>query len=219
MNYICFKGDNITMVKTAVLVSGGGSNLQALLDAKLFGELKNCELSAVISSAPDVYALKRAEYAGIPSYVVDASIFPNRASFTEAILQKLHDLDIELVVLAGFKRFLEMQFYRAFKDKVILTHPSLRPAFSGKEYVGISACKAAIDYGVRYSGATTYVVTDDPCSGPIILQKPIQVLPDDTPDTLQRRITEDAEWEILPKSVSLMCEGRITIAGNRTIIG
>ncbi len=206
------------MVKTAVLVSGGGSNLQALLDAKLFGELKNCELAAVISSAPDVYALKRAEYAGIPSYVVDAAIFPNRASFTEAIIQKLHDLDIELVVLAGFKRFLEIQFFRAYKNKVIVTHPSLLPVFSGKDYVGISACKAALDTGVRYTGATTYVVTDDPCSGPIILQKPVPVLPDDTPAVLQRRIMEDAEWEILPKSVSLMCEGKVTISGNKTII-
>ena len=206
------------MVKTAVLVSGGGANLQALIDANIFGELKNCELSAVISSVPDVYALKRAEHAGIPSYVVDATIFPNRASFTEAIIKKLGDLDIELVVLAGFRHYLEIQFFRAFRGRIIMTHPSLLPAFFGEGYSGLRACTDAIEYGVRYTGATACLITDVPYNSLIILQKPVEVLPDDNPGTLQRRIMEEAEWDVLTRSVSLFCEGRIQISGKKTVI-
>lgn len=206
------------MVRTAVLVSGGGANLQALIDANIFGELKNCELTAVISSSPDVYALKRAEHAGIPSYVVDASIFPNRASFTEAIIKKLGDLDIELVVLAGFKHYLEIQFFRTYSGRIITTHPSLLPAFFGQNYTGLQACTEAINYGVRYSGATSCLITDMPDNCRIILQKPVAVLQDDNPGTLQRRIMEEAEWEVLTRAVSLFCEDKIKIDGNKIII-
>ena len=206
------------MIKTAVLVSGGGANLQALIDADLFGELKNCELSAVISSVPDVYALKRAEHAKIPSYIVDASIFPNRASFTEAIIKKLHDLDIELVVLAGFRHYLEIQFFRAYKGRIIITYPSLLPAFFNHATTGVHACREVLDSGVRITGATTCLITDLPDNCLIINQKAIEVLPNDNEITLQRRVMEHAEWDILPKSVSLFCEGRLQIENKRIVI-
>lgn len=206
------------MIKTAVLVSGGGANLQALIDADLFGELKNCELSAVISSVPDVYALKRAEHARIPSYVVDASIFPNRASFTEAIIKKLNDLDIELVVLAGFRHYLEIQFFRAYKGKIIITYPSLLPAFFDPNTTGVHACKEVLSLGVRVTGATTCLVTDLPENCLIIQQKSVPVFSGDTEIALQRRIMEGAEWDILTKSVSLFCEGRLKVENKRIVI-
>ena len=206
------------MIKTAVLVSGGGANLQALIDADLFGELKNCELSAVISSVPDVYALKRAEHAKIPSYIVDASIFPNRASFTEAIIKKLHDLDIELVVLAGFRHYLEIQFFRNYKDRIIITYPSLLPAFFKPNTTGLHVCKEVLESGVRVTGATTCLVTDLPENCLIINQKAVDVLTNDNEITLQRRIMETAEWDILPKSVSLFCEGKLKIENKRIVI-
>ena len=203
------------MIKTAVLVSGGGANLQALIDADLFGELKNCELSAVISSVPDVYALKRAEHANIPSYVVDASIFPNRASFTEAIIKKLHDLDIELVVLAGFRHYLEIQFFRAYKGRVIITYPSLIPAFFNPNTTGVHACREVLEAGVRVTGATTCLVTDLPENCLIIKQKSVEVLSGDNEISLQRRVMENAEWEILTKSVALYCDGKLKVEKNR----
>lgn len=206
------------MIKTAVLVSGGGANLQALIDADLFGELKNCDLCAVISSVPDVYALKRAEHAKIPAYIVDASIFPNRASFTEAIIKKLHDLDIELVVLAGFRHYLEIQFFRAYKGRIILTYPSLIPAFFNPQTTGMHACKAVLESGVRVAGATTCLVTDLPDNCLIIQQKSVPVMGNDNEITLQRRIMENAEWEILTKSVSLFCDGKLKIEDKRIVI-
>lgn len=206
------------MIRTAVLVSGGGANLQALIDADLFGELKNCELSAVISSVPDVYALKRAEHARIPSYVVDASIFPNRASFTEAIIKKLQDLDIDLVVLAGFRHYLEIQFFRAYKGRIIITYPSLLPAFFDPKTTGLHACREVIASGVRVTGATTCLVTDLPENCLIIQQKSVPVFSGDTEIALQRRIMEGAEWDILTKSVSLFCEGRLKVESKRIVI-
>jgi len=206
------------MIRTAVLVSGGGANLQALIDADLFGELKNCDLCAVISSVPDVYALKRATHANIPAYVVDASIFPNRASFTEAIIKKLQDLDIELVVLAGFRHYLEIQFFRAYKGRVIITYPSLIPAFFNPHTTGVHACKEVLASGVRVTGATTCLITDLPENCMIINQKSVDVLPGDNEITLQRRIMENAEWEILTKSVALFCEGKLKIEDKRIVI-
>ncbi len=201
------------MVKTAVLVSGGGTNLQAIIDAHIFGEIKNCELTAVISSNPEAYALKRAEYAGIPTYIIDQSIFPNRESFTEALVKKLEDLDIELVVLAGFMYVLKPRFIRQFKDRIINIHPALIPSFCGDGYYGLHVHEAALEYGVKISGATAHFVTEETDAGPIIIQKAIDVRPDDTPKTLQRRIMEECEWIILPEAISLFCEGRLSVDG------
>ena len=206
------------MVRTAILVSGGGANLQAILDAALFDELGECELCAVISSVPEAYALKRAENAKITATVVDYSIFPNRASFTEAIIKKLQDLDIDLVVLAGMNRWLETQFFREYKNRIIFTHPSLLPSFYGACYPGARAAREALEAGVRVTGATSLLVTDLPENAKIILQKAVDVLPDDTPAVLQRRIMEKAEWDILIRSIQLYCSGRLTLMGDKLLI-
>lgn len=201
------------MTRVAVLVSGGGTNLQAIIDAHIFGEIKNCELTAVISSNPEAYALERAKNAGIPSYVIDVDIFPNRASFTEAVLKMLMDLDIELVVLAGFMYVLDEPFIRQFRNRVINIHPSLIPAFCGEGYYGLKVHKMALDYGVKVTGATAHFATEEADAGPIILQRAIPIEPDDTPETLQRRVMREVEWKILPEAVSLFCEGRLRVEG------
>ncbi|MDR0446268.1 MAG: phosphoribosylglycinamide formyltransferase [Oscillospiraceae bacterium] len=204
------------MVKTAVLVSGGGTNLQAIIDAHIFGEIKNCELAAVISSNPDAFAIQRAERAGIPVYVVDRKIFANRASFSEAIHKKLEDLDIDLAVLAGFMYVLDSPLIHAYRNRVINIHPALIPSFCGDGCYGLRVHEAALEYGVKVSGATAHFCVTEPDAGPIILQKAVEVREDDTPTSLQRRVMEEAEWKILPAAVSLYCEGRLEVTG-RTV--
>jgi len=204
------------MVRTAVLVSGGGTNLQAIIDANLFGEIKNCELTAVISSNPDAYAVSRAQYAGIPVFIVDRAIFPNRLSFTKALLEKLQDLEIELVVYAGFNFILGPQLIKAYENKIINIHPSLLPSFCGPGFYGLRVHEAALSYGVKVTGATAHFATEIADDGPIILQKSVAVYEDDTPATLQRRVMEEAEWKILPVAISLFCERRLEIEG-RTV--
>jgi len=201
------------MVKTAVLVSGGGTNLQAIIDANLFGEIKNCDLAAVISSNPEAYAIQRAQYADIPVYIVDRSIFPNRLSFTKALLEKLLDLEIELVVYAGFNFILGPQLIKAYENKVINIHPSLIPSFCGPGFYGLHVHEAVLAYGAKVTGATAHFATEIADEGPIILQKAVPVYEDDTPATLQRRVMEEAEWSILPKAISLFCERRLVVDG------
>lgn len=206
------------MVKTAVLVSGGGVNLQSLIDAGVFGEIPQCELTAVISSNPDAYALKRAEIAGIPCYVVDRGLFPSQVVFIFAILDKLRDLDIELVVLAGFEYEVSQPVLKYYGGRIIDTYPSLMPAFTDVGLSGIGIQKAALDAGVKLTGATAYFVTGKPRSGPIILQKAVGVREDDTPAALQRRILEEGENIVLPRAVSLYCEGRLSIENGKVHI-
>lgn len=198
------------MVKTAVLVSGGGTNLQAIMDAHLFGEIPNCELTAVISSDPDAYALVRAKSASIPAYVVDRALFPNSATYNTALQQKLEDLDIELVVLAGYALPLSGPILRAYENRIINTFPGLLPAFAELDGAGIEPCEAAIRAGVKLSGATAYFVTAEK-GGPIILQQAVEVWEGDTPRTLQRRIMEEAEWKILPRALTLFCQGSLQV--------
>jgi len=206
------------MVKTAVLVSGGGTNLQAIIDANLFGEIKNCKLTAVISSNPEAYAIERAKYAGIPVYVVDRSIFANRLSFTKALLEKLQDLEIELVVYAGFNFILGSQLINAFENKIINIHPSLIPSFCGPGFYGLKVHEAVLAHGVKVTGATAHFATEIVDNGPIILQKAVTVLEGDTPETLQRRVMEEAEWKILPEAISLFCERRLDVDGRKVRI-
>ena len=201
------------MVKTAVLVSGGGTNLQAIIDANLFGEIKNFELTAVVSSNPEAYALERAQHAGIATYVVDRSVFPNRASFTKALIDKLKDIEIELVVYAGFNYILDPPFIRAFTNRVINVHPALIPSFCGPGFYGLHTHEAVLEHGVKVTGATAHFATDIANDGPIILQKAVPILEGDTPKTLQRRVMEEAEWKILPEAISLFCEGRLEVEG------
>ena len=201
------------MVKTAVLVSGGGTNLQAIIDAKLLGNVKNCELTAVIASKPDAYALIRAQNANIPVYIVDVQNFPDRTTFTEAVLRKLIELDIELVVMAGFMFVLETSLVSAFRNRIINIHPALIPAFCGAGYYGLRVHREALSYGVKVTGATVHFATEEPDGGPIILQKAIDIHEGDTAEILQRRVMEEAEWVILPEAISLYCEGRLTVKG------
>jgi len=206
------------MVKTAVLVSGGGTNLQAIIDANIFGEIINCDLAAVISSNPEAYAIERAQYAGIPVYVVDRAIFPNRISFTKALLDKLLDLEIELVVYAGFNYILGPQFIKAYENRVINIHPSLIPSFCGPGFYGLRVHEAVLAHGVKVTGATAHFATDVIDDGPIILQKAVEIFEDDTPAALQRRVMEEAEWKILPEAISLFCERRLVIEGRKVRI-
>ena len=201
------------MVKMAVLVSGGGTNLQAIIDANIFGEIKNCDTAAVISSNPDAYAIERAKNAGIPVYVVDRAVFPNRKTFTKALLDKLRDLEIELVVYAGFNYILDPPLIKAYRNKIINIHPSLIPSFCGPGYYGLRVHEAVLAHGVKVTGATAHFATEIADDGPIILQKAVPILEDDTPKTLQRRVMEEAEWIILPEAISLFCEGRLEVDG------
>ena len=206
------------MVKTAVLVSGGGVNLQSLIDASMFGEIPQCELTAVISTNPDAYALKRAEMAGIPSYVVDRELFPSQTVFGFAILDKLRDLDIKLVVLAGFDCELTQPIFKHYGEQIIDVYSSLMPAFVQEGLSGVEIHQAVLKAGVRISGATVYFVTEKPNSGPIILQKAVAVRESDSPITLQRRILEEAENLILPRAVALYCAGKLSIADGKVHI-
>ena len=207
------------MTRIAVLVSGGGTNLQALINAQARGELKNGEISAVISSKADAYALERAKNAGIPGYVVARKDYSSNRDMTAALVDKLKELDIQLVVLAGFMHILTEEMVAAYPNAILNVHPALIPSFCGAGYYGLHVHEKALAYGVKVTGATVHFVNEEPDGGPIVLQKAVDVLPDDTPETLQRRVMEQAEWHILPRAVGLFCQGRLRVEGrNVTII-
>ena len=202
------------MVRAAALVSGDGAKLQAILDSMYFKEIPDFELVAVISSEKDAYAMKRALNAGVPAYVVDPELFPNMTSHSMAVANKLKDMDIELVILAGYDMPLGVIPYQ-FKNHIIGTFPALYPAFEDAEG---DVQRAVLERGVKITGATAYFVDADGRVGGIILQRAIEVMPDDTPDSLRRRVLEDAEWKLLSQAVSLYCANRLSIRGNRVII-
>ena len=202
------------MVKIAVMVSGGGTNLQALIDAEQRGELKNGELSAVISSNADAYALERAKRAFIPSYVLRRRDFDSAEAYGEALAEMLEHLDIGLVVLAGFMTVLSPDFCRRFEGRILNIHPSLIPSFCGPGFYGLHVHEAALAKGVKVTGATVHFVSEVVDGGAIVLQKAVSVRPNDTPETLQKRVMQEAEWKLLPCAVSLFCEGRLQIEGN-----
>lgn len=206
------------MVRTAVLVSGGGSNLQAILAARLFGEIQNCNLVAVISSSQNAYALDRARAAGIEVSVVDVTAFPTKRTFNTALLQKLHDLDVELIVLAGFMQILQRPIVKEFENRIINVHPSLFPSFTGPGCYDLKVHQEVIESGLKVSGATAHFVTEEIAQGPIILQKAVDVLQGDTASILQRRVMEQAEWEILPRAMDLFCRGKLQVEGNKVLI-
>ena len=207
------------MTKTAVLVSGGGATLQALLDLCYFEELPGLKLAAVISSAPGVYALERAENAHVPAYVVERALFPNNASFTNALLGMLRDMDIELVVGAGFTEKLGYALLHAYRGRVINVQPALFPMFCGERFDAASAVEETLRRGVRVTGATAYFMgEDDTGFGPIITQRAVEVRPDDTAATLSERIMRQGEWSALSEAVGLYCAGRLRIVGERVEI-
>ena len=197
------------MVRIAVLVSGGGTNLQALIDAQSRGELKNGRIAAVLSSRPDAYALERAARAGIPGYVVARKDFASNREMTIALVDKLRELNIGLVVLAGFLHILTGEMVAAFPNAILNVHPALIPSFCGVGYYGLKVHEAALARGVKITGATVHFVDEGMDSGPIILQKAVEVLPGDTPEVLQRRVMEQAEWVILPEAIDRIANGRI----------
>lgn len=202
--------------RIAVLVSGGGTNLQALIDAQRRGEIVGGEIAAVISSKPGAYALERARRAGIPGYVVSRKDYDTNQAMTAALVDKLSGLDIDLVVLAGFMVIFTREMVDAYPNAILNVHPALIPSFCGKGYYGLHVHERALEYGVKVSGATVHFVSEECDGGPIVLQKAVAVEENDTPETLQRRIMEQAEWVILPRAVSLFCQGRLKVEG-RTV--
>ena len=205
-------------VRIAVLVSGGGTNLQALIDAEKRGELGEGKISLVIASKPGVYALERAAQNGIDSVVLPRREYADIAAYSKALVDTMIDAGIELVVLAGFLTIFDEQVYEAFPNKILNVHPALIPSFCGKGFYGLHVHEAALEKGVKVSGATVHIVTPECDAGPIVLQKAVEVREDDTPETLQRRIMEEAEWKILPMAVKLFCDGKITVADNKVYI-
>ena len=201
------------MVKTkiAVLVSGGGTNLQALLDAQQSGLLTDGEIVLVIASNAKAYALTRAAQAGVPAVVCSRKELGSQAAFEAAISQALADHGVELIVLAGFMSILSEDFTSRWPRRILNVHPSLIPSFCGKGYYGLKVHEAALAYGVKVTGATVHFVNEEPDGGPIVLQKAVEIQEGDTPEVLQRRVMEQAEWRILPRAVSLFCEGRLSV--------
>lgn len=205
--------------RIAVLVSGGGTNLQALIDAQGRGELGEGEITLVIASKPGVFALERAARAGIEGRVLARRDYESIADYSKALADEMTKENIDLVVLAGFLTIIDEQVYNAFPNRILNVHPALIPSFCGKGYYGLHVHEAALEKGVKVSGATVHIVTPECDAGPIVLQKAVEVREDDTPETLQRRIMEEAEWKILPRAVQLFCDGKITVKDNKCYIG
>jgi phosphoribosylglycinamide formyltransferase-1 len=205
--------------RIAVLVSGGGTNLQALIDAEGRGELGAGKITLVLASKPGVFALERAEKAGIEGRVLARRDYESIADYSRALADTLTEAGIDLVVLAGFLTIIDEQVYEAFPNRIINVHPALIPSFCGKGFYGLYVHEAALAKGVKVSGATVHIVTPECDAGPIILQKAVEVRQDDTPETLQLRIMKEAEWKILPEAVRLFCEDKITVKNNKVYIG
>lgn len=201
--------------RIAVLVSGGGTNLQALLDAQARGALGGGEITAVVSSAPGAYALERARAAGVPGlYTLPRKDFSSAQHYTQAMVELLKErVAPDLVVMAGFLVILTREMVEAFPNAILNVHPALIPSFCGAGYYGLHVHEAALAYGVKLTGATVHFVNEEPDGGPIVLQKAVEILEGDTPEVLQRRVMEQAEWHILPQAVSLFCEGRLRVEG------
>ncbi|HCO62907.1 MAG TPA: phosphoribosylglycinamide formyltransferase [Clostridiales bacterium] len=193
------------MVKIAVLVSGGGTNLQAILDSEARGELKHGTVTLVVASKPNVYALERAAKAGVPSVVVSRKEYPTGQAFDEALLKVLQEHGIGLVVLAGFLSILGPSVIEAYPNRILNVHPSLIPSFCGEGFYGLKVHEAALKKGVKVTGATVHFVNEICDGGKILKQKAVEVLPNDTPETLQRRVMEQAEWVILPQAIAEVC--------------
>lgn len=206
------------MKNIVVLVSGGGTNLQALIDAEKRGEIKGGKISCVISSKAGAYALERAKAAGIPTAVIARGDYSDSKIYSAAILKELEKQSADLIVLAGFMTILDECVTAAYPYKIINVHPALIPSFCGEGFYGLRVHKAALEYGVKVSGATIHFVNEKADAGAIILQGTVDVANDETPETLQRKIMENVEWKLLPKAVSLFCEDRITIKDGRAYV-
>lgn len=206
------------MKNIVVLVSGGGTNLQAIIDAQNSGGIKGGKVTCVISSREDAYALERAKKAGIPTIVMPRKEYADSKTYSEAILAELNKQKADLVVLAGFMTILDECVTKAYPYKIINVHPALIPSFCGEGFYGLKVHEAALAYGVKVSGATVHFVNEKADAGAIILQGAVDVANDDTPESLQLKIMQNVEWKLLPKAVSLFCEDRITIKDGRAYI-
>ncbi len=206
------------MKNIVVLVSGGGTNLQALIDAQSRGEIKDGRISCVISSKEGAYALERAEKANIPTVVIPRKEYANNKTYSEAILAELDRQKADLVVLAGFMIILDQCVTKAYPYRIINVHPALIPSFCGEGFYGLKVHEKALEYGVKVSGATIHFVNEKADAGAIILQGTVNVENDDTPEVLQRRIMENVEWKLLPKAVSLFCEDKIYIKDGKAYV-
>ena len=206
------------MLNIAVFVSGGGTNLQALIDAQDRGEIKNGKITFVLASNENAYALERAKKAGIDTAVVSRKQYESKADYDKAVLKTLDGRDIDLIVLAGFLSILGEELVSIYNNRIINVHPSLIPLFCGDGFYGKKVHKAVLDSGMKVTGATVHFVNEITDGGAIILQKAVPIEQGDNEDILQYRVMRQAEWEILPKAVSLFCEGRIKINGNKTKI-
>ena len=206
------------MKNIVVLVSGGGTNLQALIDAEKRGEIKGGKITCVISSKDGVYALERAKNAGIETVVLPRKEFSDKVSYSTALLAELQRQKADLIVLAGFMTILDSCLTKAYPFKIINVHPALIPAFCGDGFYGLHVHEKVLEYGVKVSGATIHFVNEFTDAGAVILQGVVNVENNDTPETLQKRIMENVEWKLLPKAVSLFCEDRITIKEGKAYV-
>ena len=206
------------MMKIAVLVSGGGTNLQAIIDAVREGKITDTEICLALSNNKNAYALERAKEAGIPALSISPKEYDSRDKFNDAMLEAVRSSGAELVVLAGFLCVIPPKMVEAYPNRIINIHPSLIPSFCGTGYYGLKVHEAALERGVRVSGATVHFVDAGTDTGPIILQKAVEVMDGDTPKDLQLRIMEQAEWKILPEAIQLIVHGRVKTEGRRVII-
>ena len=206
------------MLRVVVCVSGGGTNLQAILDRVADGTIKNTQIVRVISNNPKAYALERARSAGVEGICVSPKDYAEREAFHDALLAAVQEAEPDLVVLAGFLVAIPPKMVEAFPSRIINIHPSLIPSFCGVGYYGLHVHEAALARGVKVTGATVHFVDEDMDSGQILLQKAVAVQENDTPEILQRRVMEEAEWELLPRAISLIAEGRVRVEGRKTFI-
>lgn len=206
------------MLRVAVLVSGGGTNLQAIIDAVESGKITNTELAGVISNNKNAYALERAKEHGIPATCVSPKDFDTRAEFNKALLNKLNELQVDLIVLAGFLVVIPEEMIQVYRNRIINIHPSLIPAFCGTGFYGLKVHEAALARGVKVVGATVHFVDEGTDTGPIILQKAVEVEEGDTPKVLQQRVMEQAEWKLLPQAIDLIANGKVEVTEGRVSI-
>lgn len=206
------------MLKLAVLVSGGGTNLQSIIDSIADGRITNAEIKVVISNNKNAYALERAAKAGIPAKALSPKDFTDREAFNDALLQALIDSEADLVVLAGCLVVIPPKIVEHFKNRIINIHPSLIPSFCGKDYYGLKVHEGVLNRGMKVTGATVHFVDDGTDTGPIILQKAVEVHQDDTPKSLQLRVMEEAEWVIMPRAIDLIANGKVKVEGGKALI-
>ena len=206
------------MLRIGVMVSGGGTNLQAIIDAVAQGKVTNTEIAAVISNNKNAYALERAKKAGIEAVCISPKDFDSREEFNEKLIEKIDSLQLDLIVLAGCLVVLPEKLIKKYPNKIINIHPSLIPSFCGTGYYGLKVHEAALERGVKITGATVHFVDAGTDTGPIILHKAVEIREDDTPEILQRRVMEEAEWVIMPKAIDLIANGRVTVKDGRVHI-